>query len=45
MEDITKGEIILYRAPDGRSTFEVKLYDETVWLTQKQMASLFEKLV
>ncbi len=42
MEDIVKGEILLYKTPDGRSALEVKLENETVWLTQKQMASLFE---
>lgn len=42
MNDAAKGEVLLYRTPDGGSTFEVKLQDETVWLTQKQMASLFQ---
>ncbi|MBI5411708.1 virulence RhuM family protein [Candidatus Peregrinibacteria bacterium] len=38
-------EIILYRAKDGTAQIEVKLEDETVWLTQKQMAGLFDVTV
>jgi hypothetical protein len=38
-----KNEIILYR-PDARTEhIEVRLEDETVWLTQQQMATLFEQ--
>lgn len=36
-------EIILYTADDGLTTIKVQLEDETVWLTQDQMASLFGK--
>lgn len=42
MNDAAKGKVLLERAPDGGSTFRVKLQDETVWLTQKQMAALFQ---
>lgn len=35
-----KGEIVLYQ-PDDSVRFEVRLQDETVWLTQQQMAELF----
>ena len=35
-----KGEIILYQ-PDESIRIEVRMEDETVWLTQAQMASLF----
>lgn len=38
-----KNEIIIYTTPDGKETFEVNLKKETVWLSQKQMAELFEK--
>jgi len=38
-----KSEIIIYTTPDGKETFEVNLKEETVWLSQKQMAALFEK--
>ena len=37
------GEIIIYKTEDGLSKLEVKLQDETVWLTQQQMAELFNK--
>ena len=33
--------IVLYTADDGNTQLEVKLEDETVWLTQSQMAELF----
>ncbi|VFM95615.1 MAG: Uncharacterized conserved protein [Candidatus Kentron sp. G] len=36
-------EIILYRAADGAVKLEVRLEEETVWLTQDQMAQLFGK--
>jgi len=36
-------EIILYQTEDGRTRLEVKLENETVWLTQKQLAELFQK--
>ncbi|MCK5768192.1 MAG: virulence RhuM family protein, partial [Candidatus Atribacteria bacterium] len=38
-----KNEIIIYTTPDGKETFEVNLKKDTVWLSQKQMAELFEK--
>ncbi|MBI3123585.1 MAG: hypothetical protein HYZ10_04195 [Ignavibacteriales bacterium] len=37
------GEIILYKAADGNLAIYVKLEEETVWLTQKQMSLLFPK--
>ena len=33
--------IVLYTTDDGNTQLEVKLEDETVWLTQSQMAELF----
>lgn len=38
-----KSEIIIYTAPDGATDLHVQLEDETVWLTQEQMAILFDK--
>jgi hypothetical protein len=35
-------EIILYTAPDGQKKVAVQYEGETVWLTQKQMADLFD---
>lgn len=37
------GEIILYEAEDGSTHIDVQMQDETVWLSQKQMAVLFNK--
>lgn len=37
----TDSSIILYQSPDGSTSFEVRLDQETVWLTQDQMAELF----
>lgn len=38
----TNGEIVLYQ-PDDDIRIEVRLEDETVWLTQQQMSELFQK--
>jgi len=38
-----KNEIIIYTTSDGKETFEVNLKKDTVWLSQRQMAELFEK--
>ena len=40
--EMEHGQIILYQSKDGQTTLEVRLRDETVWLPQKQIASLFE---
>ena len=37
----SKGEILIYKAKDGSQQLEVKLEDNTVWLSQKQIAALF----
>ena len=39
------GEFLLYESDDGVARVEVRLADETVWLTQKLMAELFETSV
>ena len=36
------GEIILYQSEDGLTKIDVRFEDETVWLTQQQMAELFQ---
>jgi prophage maintenance system killer protein len=38
-----KGEIILYQNPETGFDIQVRLEQETVWLSQKLMAQLFEK--
>ena len=37
-----KGEIVVYQTEDGKVKLEVRLQDETVWLTQPLMAELFQ---
>lgn len=37
------GQILLYRSEDGRTRLDVRLEDETVWLTQRQLTELFGK--
>jgi hypothetical protein len=34
--------IVLYQTEDGKTRLEVRLENETVWLTQSQMAELFQ---
>ena len=41
MNDKNTGEIILYQ-PDDTIRLEVRIEDETVWLTQAQMVELFQ---
>ena len=38
-----RGEIIIYRAEDNTVQLDVRMENETVWLTQQQMAVLFQK--
>ena len=38
-----KSELVLYQTEDGRTRVEVRLENETVWLTQAQMAELFQR--
>lgn len=38
-----RGEIIMYQTADGQASLEVKLKNETVWLSAAQMALLFNR--
>ncbi|MBN7139050.1 hydroxyacid dehydrogenase [Lysobacter enzymogenes] len=38
----SKGELILYRTEDGRTDIHLRAADGTAWLTQAEMADLFE---
>ena len=40
--DSGKGQFLVYEAEDGRVKIDVRLEDETVWLTQQLMADLFQ---
>ena len=35
------GEILIYQTDDGDTNIEVKMQDETVWLTQQQLMQLY----
>jgi hypothetical protein len=37
------GQFILYQTEDGQTRVEVRFFQETVWLSQKAMAELFQK--
>jgi DNA ligase (NAD+) len=39
----TTGNVVLYKAPDGSISLDVKLRDETIWLSLNQMAELFDR--
>jgi prophage maintenance system killer protein len=43
MDSKSKGEILLYKTPEGDTQVDVKLEEETVWLTPNQMSKLFDK--
>jgi hypothetical protein len=38
----SKGEIIIYRSKDNAVSLKVRLEEESVWLSQQQMAGLFQ---
>ena len=38
----TNGDIIIYKTDDGLTKIDVKIENETVWLSQQQMADLFD---
>ena len=39
--DNNQGEIVIYQSENGDTKIDVRFVDETVWLTQQQMAELF----
>ena len=41
-DEYTKGEIIMYENDSGQPAIQVNLQDETVWLSQSQMVTLFD---
>lgn len=40
--DENQGDIVIYQTEDGDTKIDVRFVDETVWLTQQQMAELFQ---
>ena len=41
--EIQKSQLVIYQTPDGNMSIDVTVQNETVWLSQGQMAELFEK--
>ena len=42
-EQPAKGEVLIYKSSDGQAMLDVYLAEETVWLSQAQMAELFDR--
>ena len=43
MEEKDKSNIIIYQSEDGQTHIEVRMDEDTVWLTQQQICELFDK--
>lgn len=41
-KDELDNKIVIYQTEDGKTQLDVKLENETVWLTQAQMTELFQ---
>ena len=39
-----QSELVLYQSDDGITRVHVRLFEETVWLTQKQLAKLPQRI-
>src|SRR3712207_3538259 len=42
MANENKGQIVIYQSDDGKASIDVRLEDDTVWLTQAQIVELFK---
>lgn len=42
LENLNRGEVVVYQTDNGLTKIDVRFQDETVWLTQQQMAELFQ---
>ena len=42
MDGLMKNNIVIYQLEDGKTKIDVKLEGETVWLSQQQMAELYD---
>ncbi len=45
LPNVPGGEFLLYQTEDGQVRLDVRLQDETVWLTQQMIAELFQTTV
>ncbi len=43
IEEKGRGGIVLYQTEDGKTRLDVKLENDTVWLTQEQLVKLFQR--
>lgn len=43
LEIMTDDQIVIYTTPDGRTSVEVRVENENIWLTQSQMQTLFNQ--
>ncbi|MDR2489275.1 MAG: virulence RhuM family protein [Desulfovibrio sp.] len=41
--ELNKSEIVIYQTGDGKTRIDVRMENETLWLTQAQMAELFQR--
>ena len=41
-DDLNQGNIVIYQTDNGNTKIDVRFVDESVWLTQQQMAELFQ---
>lgn len=41
-KEFNQGDIIIQQTDEGDTKIDVRFVDETVWLTQQQMAELFQ---
>jgi hypothetical protein len=39
---VKKGEMVIYKSPDGSTQVDVKLENDTLWMNQHQIAELFK---
>jgi hypothetical protein len=44
-DELPKGEVLVYQTEDGRIKLDVRLEDESVWLTQQLIAELFQTTI
>lgn len=42
MTDVNPSQFVIYQSEDGKIKLDVRFVDETVWLTQQQLAELFQ---
>lgn len=41
--ETNNSQLVIYQAPDGNMSIDVTVQNDTVWLSQGQMAELFDK--